>query len=377
MDLPLDVALCIFDHLEVDDSIALSLACQGLHHHLFAKARTRFKNASNEVKCRVQTLLEKGLPRDQIYCAFCRTFHPMHWHYRQTTCLEPEFPDTCFTTRTPGGRGWKLPYLDARAVTNMGLIQSATTSETANTLEQGPWQRLKTTENGWSQWVEPKVLNDELYLRTRSRHIRRHASHETDNFTFSICKHAVIHAQYPFIWADKTSLSRLSHNTSRDRASGTCATCSADWDLRMDLIFADRAAAGWDATGWALTVTSWHRLGGVRSPDDPIWVQNAGGYATPRMRWYGGKCFCHENRNNCAYFGRLCTTGACDGRDWRPIIYADSWECGKRISLGGDTVCELGTVQRTWMESELSGSCTLPVSLLASLKRGLEMGYTE
>lgn len=182
MGLPLDITLCVFDYTEADGSIALSLACKGLYCHLFAKARTRFENASTEVKLKVQTFLEKGLRGNQIYCAFCRSFHSLFRADRQFSCQESKFPDSSFNIRKPGGRVWTLEYLDARAITNAGLFESPTARKTTRTPIGKDWRQPICTGSGWSQWLEFKVINQELLLRVKSQHIRNNAQKEGDEF---------------------------------------------------------------------------------------------------------------------------------------------------------------------------------------------------
>lgn len=285
MGLPLDVMVMIFDLLEVPDAIAFSLACQGVRDHLFADARALFKKSSREDKLNVQTMLEKDLPHDQIYCPFCRTFHTLDRGYRQANCAEKDKPQlSLFATHVPGTETSTLSYLDARAITNAVLFELPCAPDHLKTLEQR--FRVGSRENPWHQVWTPKVIKGELFLMIAAGHDRIATIRHKDEFVYSICKHVQIHAKFPHMWAHLSELSRIGVCKTRDWATGTCATCHADWKLWMKWISRDDGLS--PRAGWDILIRSWHRLGTLRSPSDSRWAMSAGEDRPTQTRWIGG-----------------------------------------------------------------------------------------
>ncbi|KAG6358501.1 hypothetical protein INS49_014385 [Diaporthe citri] len=200
MGLPLDVIVMIFDLLDVHDAVAFSLACKGLHDHLFANARTLFKAASREDKFKVQTMLEKDLQYDQIYCPFCRTFHSLHKAYRKSNCAESgKHQVSLFTTHVPGEMTSALSYLDARAIMNAVFFKRPSAEGYLKWLER----RIQTgtRESSWQQVWKAKVIKGELFLMIVTGHDRISTTKDKDEFALSVCKHVHIRGKFPHLWA--------------------------------------------------------------------------------------------------------------------------------------------------------------------------------
>lgn len=282
MDLPLDMILTIFDRLEVHDAVALSLTCKGLYQHLFADARIRFKNTSREGREEVQTMLEKDLPYDQIYCGFCGTFHTMYDDYRSTVCLENRQPGvSAFATQVPGILTSKLTFLDARAILNVMLFKRPDGKNILKALERKT--SAGTVESPWTQHWEFKRLDGpgDLLATVTSTHSRFKATRDNEKFTYSVCKHIHLLAEFPNMLVNRPDLSRTFICPEGDFASGTCLACHAHWDLWLRW---SKDWKSWNYNGWKIEIKSWHRLGRLRSPSDPIWARNAGEYWSPEYR---------------------------------------------------------------------------------------------
>lgn len=286
MGLPLDVILIIFDLLEVHDAVAFSLACKGLHEHLFANARALFKAASKEDKFKTQTMLEKDLAHDQIYCPFCRTFHSLHNEYRQANCAEKAKPQlSVFATYIPGELASAVSYLDARAVMNAVSFKRPCAEEYLKFLDRR--FRIGTPESSWYQVWAPRVIKGELFLLIVTGHDRVATAGDKDEFVLSVCKHVTIQGKFPHIWAYHSELSWMCLFADRRLAAGTCRTCHADWRLLMEWVEGKGEGAPARA-GWDIFIRSWHRLGPLRSPWDPRWARGAGEERSPKTKWIDG-----------------------------------------------------------------------------------------
>lgn len=312
MEIPLDVIVAIFDLLEVQDAAALSLACKGLQNHLFANARTRFSSADRGGKLKVQTMLEKDLPDGHVYCPFCRIFHTIDEKYRKKRCFENgRIKSSTFATYLPNTKQiLALRYIDARAIMNAVLFNRPSTEDQL--------KRLKHTyvtgkpNNTWQHNIEAKVINQELYLKASTWHRREVKTNGTDRWVYNVCKHVRAHGNYPHFWAHHSEISRVVHfshsRSSRRAISATCGTCGADWALRVKWIYKDDDNEDEEAntglrSGWFFNIISWHRLGGLRSPGDPLWAESAGEDrpANRKKDWVEGDSFYFNAHPNCQF----------------------------------------------------------------------------
>lgn len=284
MGLPLDVIVMIFGLLEIHDAVAFSLACKGLHHHLFGDARALLKDAGPWEMRNVQAMLEKDLPHDQIYCHFCRRFHSLDKDYRKANCAEKDNPHTTlFATPIPGRHTPTLTYLDARAILNAVEFKRPWAKTSLKTLERTI--RVGPRDNQWCQVWEPKVLYGALCLRITTGHDRKNTIREKDEFVYSICKHVHIHAKFPHMWAHLFELRRIVL-CNRDKAAGTCDTCHAEWGLEMTWIDGDEGSSS--RAGWDIVIQSWHNFGLLRYPSERLWALSAGGDRSPKTKWIEG-----------------------------------------------------------------------------------------
>ena len=290
--LPLDSILNVFDVLEAHDAIALSLSCKGLHHHLFAAARSRFENASREGKRKVRTMLERTLPPNQIYCPFCRIFHTLDNNYRRTSCLESQEPRAfVIAGQVPGILTHKMKYLDARSLMNAVTFKRQLPNKFPKSSGRVRKLVVGPDDNFWIHGGEAKVVRGELFTKTTSMHLRRHATSANEKFTYRVCRHLQIPAQFPRMWITMFALKRINTSTEEgDRAAmGACPTCHAEWYLRIE--FEEDAATG-IRDSWAMVIDSWHCLGSMRSPTDPIWTRAAGESTPAERRWAAEEWHC-------------------------------------------------------------------------------------
>lgn len=277
MGLPLDMILIIFDPLDAHDAVALSLTCKGLYQHLFADARIRFKNTSREGRQEVQTMLEKDLPWDQVYCGFCRTFHTLNDTYRRTYCLENQQPGlSSFATQVPGILTSKLKYLDARAILNIMLSEKPTSKKLLESLERKV--SAGATESPWTQTWEFNKYRGALLAMITSTHSNHRPRRYHKNFTYSVCKHVHLHASFPNMWVNHAGFFLMFICPEGDYASGTCLNCHTDWEVTLKY---NKDMISWTSHGWEIEVHSWHRLGRLRSPSDQVWARCAGEYVSP------------------------------------------------------------------------------------------------
>lgn len=333
MDIPLDVILMIFDILEVDDAVALSLACKGLHTHLFSGARNRFNAADKEDKHKVQTMLEKDLPDGQIYCPFCRTFHTLDEDYRKTTCLEKDrHQQYTFARYVPEAQPFRLRYLNARAIMNAAHFNKPSVESNKQRRSGGEanLESLRhvfesgTPGNEWLQSTTPRVIGGELYLMVFTQHRRELKPGEKDYFAFNVCKHVRVYGCSPLLWTHNSELSRTCHFYNKKSASATCDSCHADWRLRVE--WADEEKEIFSRSSWTVTFVSWHRLGGLRSPDDPLWAESAGEDRPSKKSWVHGDSFYLTDHDN--------------------------WERDMELCSPADYNLATGPAQRTWKEIE-------------------------
>lgn len=333
MDIPLDVIVMIFNILEVDGAVALSLACKGLHTHLFAGARNRFHAADKDDKHKVQTMLEKDLPDGQIYCPFCRTFHTLDKDYRKTTCLEKDrHEQSTFARYVPEVQPFRLRYLNARAIMNAAHFNKPSVESNTQKRNGGEatletlrhFFKSGTPENEWWQGTTPRVIGGELYLKVFTQHRRELIPGEKDYFTFNVCKHVRVHGCSPLLWAHNSELSRVCHFYDKKSASATCDTCRADWSLRVEWV--DEEKEIFSRSGWTVTIVTWHRLGGLRSPDDPLWAESAGEVRSSKKSWIHGDSFYLTDHDN--------------------------WERDMELCSPADYDLATGPAQRTWKEIE-------------------------
>lgn len=277
MGLPLDMILTIFGPLEAHDAVALSLTCKGLYQHLFADARIRFKNTGREGRQKVQTMLEKDLPWDQIYCAFCGTFHTLDDKYRRTSCLENQQPQlSSFATQVPGILTSRLRYLDARAILNLMLFEKPNRTKLLESLERKV--SAGTTKRPWAQTWEFQKYRGELLAMITSTHSNHKGWRYPKQFTYSVCKHVHLHASFPNMWVNSTGFSLMFICPAGDYASGICLDCQTDWEVTLEY---SKDIIGWTRCGWEIEVHSWLRLGRLRSPSDRVWARCAGEYVSP------------------------------------------------------------------------------------------------
>lgn len=335
--LPLDLTATIFDLQELPDAVALSLACKGLHQHLFPAARRRFEGATAGARREVQTMLEKDLPEDQIYCAFCKTFHTLDDEYRKTKCLEGANPALAsFGTHVAGKRVLTLKYLDARALVNATLFKRSPAADLLKKLEWNvgaglprmhPCRKATRAEYGASPWFQEgwaKVIKGQLFLHVEAVHHELAGIRDRDEVAYSVCKHVALRGRFPHLWANTSELRRVCHFSSRDQVTGTCETCRADWNLKQTWTPSDDGTKA--RAGWLIHVTSWHYLGWVRSPFESWWSDSAGEVAKPEIGWVEG--------------------------DSVYINDHDDWDHQMQACTAADPEMAFGTLQRIWWRDE-------------------------
>lgn len=329
MSIPLDLTATISDILEPHDALALSLTCKGLHDHLFGGARARFENASREARWKVQTMLEKDLPPDQIYCAFCKTFHTTDEKYRSTVCRgRTSSGRSSFTTHLRGDPVSRLGYLDARAIVNASLFQRPSADDALASLLRRSLSSGTPRRDMWEQTWEARVIGGQLFLRTETWHTAARGRKDRDRFAHSVCGHVHIHARWPSLWVNVSELGRLCRFADSDCVAGTCRTCRADWTMMTIWVDGKKDKRPKDA-GWLIKITSWHRLGGVRSPFDPVWARCAGEDRSPKPEW--------------------------DHWDSECINATDHLELNARGYEGGEEDSQFGKAQMVWMRAEEHG----------------------
>ncbi|KAK2609414.1 hypothetical protein N8I77_002911 [Diaporthe amygdali] len=285
MSIPLDLLRMVFYYLETEDCIAFSLACEGLYDNLFFQARQRFASASPDHKRRVQTMLEKDLKYVDVYCPFCKTFHT--WNdkkYRGINCAEKdEIQSTTFAATQLDTRLSQLSYLDARMIVNAVIFNKSYSLGALGLLLRH--FIFGTPRCLWSQSWWPKVIDGELILNVASKHMKDSSGVNEDEFAFRVCKHVIIYGKFPHLWVDTRQLKRIVLCPSARHATGTCRTCSADWDLNVEWIDDEESS---HHKGWWIGIEAWHRLGDLRSPYEKRWKLAAGEGISPDSSWIEG-----------------------------------------------------------------------------------------
>lgn len=282
--LPLDLTIVIFDLLEIHDAVAFSLTCKGIHHHFFADARSRLGGANHEDHYKVQTMLEKDLPHDQIYCPYCGTFHSLDPKYRKKFCREQDHDEShTFATFLRGQPAISLKYLDARAIVNAVLFKRPDALKKLMELQtcslDGAWPP-------WHQYWYPKIIGGQLFLKVEASHVRRTAAEDQHEFSYSVCKHMHVYGKFPHLWVHHSQTRYGFFFGSRKKFAATCRMCGTDWMLDQEWIGDTRGPS--NREGWSLSIESWHCLGDVRSPFRSSWSHCSGMLRNPDPRWIAG-----------------------------------------------------------------------------------------
>jgi hypothetical protein len=193
-----------------------------------------------------------------------------------------------------GDRARKLKHLDARLALNAVLFERPGAHKLVELFE---WTSLtKTDEATWIHRQEAKVIHGELFLKITSWHVRLpglEANKPYGKFTYSVCKHVHIHADHPHIHADFDRVGGMGLIGTDTCVSSTCDLCRADWSMLMEWKTKPETMAA--RRGLVIKITTWQRLGDLRSPYHYRWSCCAKesesldtidtGYEGSRERW--------------------------------------------------------------------------------------------
>ncbi|XXG96842.1 hypothetical protein Hte_003133 [Hypoxylon texense] len=271
---PVDIILQIADNLGNASVLCLALTCKPLFVLLYSKARARLEPPEKET---LLCCLEKDIP-GVFYCHFCKKLMQFDQNGRPAASspglvlTRPSFsewkkcvyPHTVSFARTT----LALPYHHARLITNYGLFGSghgfppSYLSTESLELKRG---------HGYSGEVwRAKLIGDELFLSCI--HTRFDQNADADGLQkfikeepFFICQHVSVGAPSWNRWLD-LNLPPVNAKEVGDpdyHKFGSCGHCLTDWDASIE----------WSGAkyGWMVKITTYHNLGGCRSPFDQKW----------------------------------------------------------------------------------------------------------
>ena len=260
------------EHLPPGSALALSLTCKDLFCLVSARAKMRLNGSSREA---FLLLLEKDVGCNWYYCHTCAVLHrfssaagpalrDFNWRSDENDCRRH---DPLYLA----GSGLRISYQHVRLVMNRHFLGPP------NGLPLDIFQ-LENTSFGCIRWKEQwsaRILEDELFLSaTRTLHWSYVGADEAlrnalDRNTYAICGHV-----------EMSEFARLSikalHPTTglvvpcRDVVE-SCNKCLTDYDTTVERRWVKDGWRKETRACWYITVTSYHRLGGGRSPSDAKW----------------------------------------------------------------------------------------------------------
>ncbi|KAG8158034.1 hypothetical protein KVR01_012306 [Diaporthe batatas] len=212
--------------------------------------------------------------------------------YRRAFCAESRHPKSSFDRQLPGGGTRKLMFIDAHVVANASHFNKPGADKLLQSLQ---WKSVTTVgRSQWTHQAEARIASSsrQLWLETTSTHV--HPDQPFEEFTYSVCKHLVIYAKYPFMQGGSDNWSRV---------GSSCAVCRAQWEITTEWDVRPEKVA---REGWGLTIWSRHFLGLLGKPQSKEWRRCAGEYTTPDV----GKDF-QQNKSR-----------------WKLIYQVYPWESG-------------------------------------------------
>ncbi|KAI0200553.1 hypothetical protein F4808DRAFT_154613 [Astrocystis sublimbata] len=294
---PVDVFLCIADHLSPDALAALSLTCRSFY--VLLKRKIKLDCADREA---FLCLLEQDLGDRFYYCHFCYRLHPFSPSWTPAVDIwgtqKIRFQGCCYADCPIRGQAFSLAnrglhcigFPLARLVMNRHFHGAPSGLPLANLQHHFvPW-----SPKPWTQDWTARIIDDELFLRAAHVFYDQHAVDQTlvhpgvkiGHEAHYICAHYLTDMPTDFrLWyidaipeLENYRLDRsiLCHNVLR-----SCPRCLTDFETTIEPIKSgDRPPQPMSIVepdviphprGWRITVVAYHQVGACRSPEDWKW----------------------------------------------------------------------------------------------------------
>ncbi|KAK0750334.1 hypothetical protein B0T18DRAFT_322069 [Schizothecium vesticola] len=303
LELPVDIILYLCrNHLPPVSTQALSLTCKSLFALVPRQAGLRLIRSDRE---EFLLLLEKDIGHNWYYCHSCRIMH--HFSSSEFSALQstprpsnlPRYKCRGYNFVQIGGNLVSIGYPHVRLAMNRHFLGPP------NGLPLDNFRLDDASCLGWKQAWSARILHDELFLSgTRTLWIPDMTDQAlrdaVDKRYFSICRHvftnkfarhrvkALHHpGTYPGLFAPCRNVVE------------SCQHCLTDYDTTVKRRWTETRSGKKKGEpmkeSWFITITSYHRLGGGRSPWDIKWhMFESGGFQCPNIQrdWflypYGG-----------------------------------------------------------------------------------------
>lgn len=280
--MPVDIIVYLaLHHLPSASAKALSVSCKHLRAVVpmpngLPLSRSAFRE--------YLPLLEKDCGGTHHYCHTCRRLHPFSASDpNMASALDTDPFALPWDDNRPcliensvqfDGPAVTISYNHVRLVMNRhlfgapaGLPLSAFRLDNTSSPADGPLR--------WHQSWSARIIDNELFLRCTRTLVSpgeavtaRAARDAIDDGEYRICKHVGALSRYKSF--DVEALQRPSGNghelfTPCSEMPGSCGHCLTDYVTTVECSGEDEDAE------CRITLTSWHRLGGGRSPEDEKW----------------------------------------------------------------------------------------------------------
>lgn len=272
LQLPADILLTIWDHLDTPTALALSLACQSTYAVCFAMSNTKLK--PNDKQGFLLLLEKDPLGANHYYCFTCCKLHKFDKAWRPRDQSEPNSrPCTIRDQFSPTGNAFGLSYSHARLVMNKHFYGPNHGIALENIRIQHDEPRGPTTIRCAT---DAQIINDELVLqRSYSFTLTNDQVEEFRKCTgprdFKLCEHTAMFANSTQFRQHIPELGRSSWGGVEamvpcDQVAGSCGLCLMDYDVTITR----------DTTvhsSWNISINAYHLLGQCRSPADWKWAR--------------------------------------------------------------------------------------------------------
>lgn len=272
LQLPVDIILLLcWEYLPPESALALSLTCKSLFGLVSGNAKMRLGDSGREA---ILLLLEKDAGYDRYYCHTCSVLH------RFSSSAGPALRDFTWKFDKNDCRRHDLLYLMGSSLTisyhHVRLVMNRHFLGPPNGLPLDRFQ-LENTSFGSLRRKEKwsaRILEDELFLSAARTLCWSHGADEAlrnavDDNWYAICGHV-----------DMAKFARLSISAPHPTTSlvapcrdvvESCNKCLTDYDTTVERRWIKDGRRKKTRACWFITVTSYHRLGGGRSPLDVKW----------------------------------------------------------------------------------------------------------
>lgn len=299
LDIPLELLERILDHLDLGSSVAFTLSCKVLYQSFFRDELGQLHQLPEEqqVEC-LEPWLEKSSIARSFYCHCCEQFHQYSTHLRPT---DRNLSDKLCIDGGP------LPRRDGVALCELGFEPNMSRprhSPKFLTCYAVSWPIARLVMNGhlfgsqcglplsclqvrdirvewprelgykWTHSWQARIIGNELFLSAvhifSARGIvmvdpnAKIFGPEGTHFSPAICRHCEAFPQMK-IPVEKED-SRYEDVRKFDKIQGACEWCLTDWFFSITLRPPNNS--DWKSVSWSITLTTYHRLGSCRDPND-------------------------------------------------------------------------------------------------------------